>query len=203
MDNITSPSPRWEDSGRASLNDVEYVSDGNRDSKEAGFISPRVASPDIHMRPYSQDSKHMLSRTNDTDDIRHSFHKDDIMLSGRRPYSGGGRDAGNTTQDSSKASSIAHGHNAVDSVFQREHVDVRAAEEAFTNLSRQLSRASHAALSQGDPEAQDVEGEFDLLAFLQHVDSQASKAGIKRKNIHVVWTDLSVQGVATTTLHLK
>lgn len=95
---------------------------------------------------------------------------------------------------------------AADSIFDRNapHVDVRAAEAAFHRLSLQLSSASAAARREADPEALvNEDGDFDLVTFLQHVDSEASKAGIKRKSVHVVWKDLAVQGVATTTLHLK
>lgn len=194
MDNITSPSPRWGHSAPASVSDVEYVSDNERNDRQGA----RMDSPTVsNTRPTSADYKDLVGSPGDTQDTltrRYGFKADDIML--QRP--GPVRDS--ATIDSDSASSFQRGF---DTPLHRDHVDVRAAEQAFERLSRQLSRASAAARRDGDPERQDADGDFDLLAYLQSVDSEASKAGLKRKKVHVVWKDLSVQGVASATLHLK
>ncbi|CAO1636562.1 unnamed protein product [Sympodiomycopsis kandeliae] len=206
MESNNPPSPRWGQSGTASISEMEHVSETGHDDKyENRYSASGGRSRDGNA--LSPSGGHTGHSSIDKQDFRYLSRRDshpygekeagDIMLrerTGRRGPDG---------QPISGVDSMASSQAGFDSVFEREHVDVRAAQQAFERLSRQLSRASALARKEGDPESQDDSQDFDLLTYLQHVDSEGSKAGIKRKNVHVVWKDVSVQGVASTNLHLR
>ncbi|KAF9925726.1 hypothetical protein FBU30_004522 [Linnemannia zychae] len=76
------------------------------------------------------------------------------------------------------------------------NVNVIAAEKDFKKLERQLTRRSslyRVATGQKGPD-DGFGGDFDLTEYLQNVMPQARAAGIKRRNLGVVWENLEVQG---------
>lgn len=75
-------------------------------------------------------------------------------------------------------------------------VNVITAEKDFKKLERQLTRRSslyRVATGQKGPD-DGFGGDFDLTEYLQDVMPQAQAAGIKRRNLGVVWENLEVQG---------
>ncbi|KAF8807904.1 hypothetical protein BYT27DRAFT_7189991 [Phlegmacium glaucopus] len=81
------------------------------------------------------------------------------------------------------------------------HIDVRRAEEEFNTLSRQLSNRSANSIRKStdstnvhDPEkGLDADQEyFDLREYLTSSNDANQKAGIKHKNVGVVWDNLQV-----------
>lgn len=90
------------------------------------------------------------------------------------------------------------------------HVNIRQAEEEFTQLQRQLThhdREGHAQSSTPQPEhlpkdlekapSNDVEAEelFDLREYLTSSNDASQAAGIKHKHVGVTWEDLQVTGI--------
>lgn len=76
------------------------------------------------------------------------------------------------------------------------NVNVIAAEKDFKKLERQLTRRSslyRVATGQKGPD-DGFGGDFDLTEYLQDVMPQAKAAGIKGRNLGVVWENLEVQG---------
>ncbi|KAF9099132.1 hypothetical protein BGX23_003725 [Mortierella sp. AD031] len=75
-------------------------------------------------------------------------------------------------------------------------VNVIAAEKDFKKLERQLTRRSslyRVVSGQKGPD-DGFGGDFDLTEYLQDVMPQAQAAGIKHRNLGVVWQNLEVQG---------
>jgi ATP-binding cassette subfamily G (WHITE) protein 2 (SNQ2) len=77
-------------------------------------------------------------------------------------------------------------------------VDIAQAEAAFDELSRRLSKSSHAYdiaqtkdLEQGD-ENDEV---FDLRDYLTSSNDANEQAGIKHKHVGVTWEDLQVDAI--------
>ncbi|KAG9327612.1 hypothetical protein KVV02_003857 [Mortierella alpina] len=74
-------------------------------------------------------------------------------------------------------------------------VNVLGAEKDFEKLRRQLTRQSSLyRVSTGEKGADDPGADFDLTAYLQNVMPQAQAAGMKHKNLGVVWENLEVLG---------
>ncbi|KAJ3512950.1 hypothetical protein NLJ89_g3230 [Agrocybe chaxingu] len=98
------------------------------------------------------------------------------------------------------------------------HVDVARAEEEFYELSRQLSKRSEVVkstarlsdittagqdLEKGVEKVDDAEETFDLREYLTSSNDQNQNAGIKHKNVGVIWDGLQVEvagGVNSKTL---
>ncbi|KAF9336983.1 hypothetical protein BG006_006647 [Podila minutissima] len=76
------------------------------------------------------------------------------------------------------------------------HVNVIGAEKSFKKLERQLTkRSSLYRIATGEKGPDDgFGGDFDLTEYLQDVMPRAEEAGIKRRNLGVVWENLEVQG---------
>ncbi|PPQ79877.1 hypothetical protein CVT25_002933 [Psilocybe cyanescens] len=86
-----------------------------------------------------------------------------------------------------------------------QHVDVIRAQEQFNELSRQLSKRSEAARNrtkstESNAIGQDIEkgpasadDHFDLREYLTSSNDANQNAGIKHKNVGVVWNDLYVK----------
>ncbi|GJJ69567.1 ATP-binding cassette, subfamily G (WHITE), member 2, SNQ2 [Entomortierella parvispora] len=75
-------------------------------------------------------------------------------------------------------------------------VDVIGAEKSFKKLERQLTkRSSLYRVTSGEKGPDDgFGGDFDLTQYLQNVMPLAQEAGIKRRNLGVVWENLEVLG---------
>ncbi|KAF9428716.1 hypothetical protein BGZ94_001367 [Podila epigama] len=76
------------------------------------------------------------------------------------------------------------------------NVNVLGAEKTFKKLERQLTkRSSLYRIATGEKGPDDgFGGDFDLTAYLQDVMPRAEEAGIKRRNLGVVWENLEVKG---------
>lgn len=85
------------------------------------------------------------------------------------------------------------------------HVDIQSSEQAFAELSRQLSRQlSTRTTSVESPEfpkdidyskvekADNSDQRFDLRAYLSSSNDEHQAAGIQHKHVGVVWEDLQV-----------
>lgn len=76
------------------------------------------------------------------------------------------------------------------------HVNVISAEKSFKKLERQLTkRSSLYRIATGEKGPDDgFGGDFDLTEYLQDMMPRAEEAGIKHRNLGVVWENLEVQG---------
>ncbi|KAF9209762.1 hypothetical protein BGZ49_001404 [Haplosporangium sp. Z 27] len=73
-------------------------------------------------------------------------------------------------------------------------VNVVAAENSFKTLERQLTQLSELhRIQTGEKQAGD-KGDFDLTSYLKDVIPRAEDAGIKHRNLGVVWENLEVLG---------
>jgi ATP-binding cassette subfamily G (WHITE) protein 2 (SNQ2) len=96
------------------------------------------------------------------------------------------------------------------------HVDVKRAEAEFNELNRELkltlqqSRSSRHGkqldindLEKSTSSISDEEAPFDLEGTLRGNRQAAEEAGIKSKQIGVIWNDLSVRGIGGVTNYVK
>lgn len=76
------------------------------------------------------------------------------------------------------------------------HVNVIGAEKSFKKLERQLTqRSSLYRVASGDKGPDDgFGGDFDLTDYLSNMMPRAQEAGIKRRNLGIVWENLEVLG---------
>ncbi|KAF9191189.1 hypothetical protein BGZ51_007640 [Haplosporangium sp. Z 767] len=74
------------------------------------------------------------------------------------------------------------------------HVNVTSAEKDYKKLERQLTRRSSLYRVTTGEKQPDDGGDFDLTAYIQNAVPQAKAAGIKRRNLGVVWENLEVLG---------
>ena len=82
-------------------------------------------------------------------------------------------------------------------------VNVVGAEKDFKNLERQLTKRSSIYRTQtGEKKANDG-GDFDLTDYLKDVMPRAQDAGIKRRNLGVVWDNLEVLGEGVGAQYIK
>ncbi|ORZ20017.1 ABC-2 type transporter-domain-containing protein [Lobosporangium transversale] len=81
------------------------------------------------------------------------------------------------------------------------HVDVVGAENDYRKLKRELTRRSSIYRVQAGEKAE-AAGDFDLTEYLQEVVPRAQQAGIKRRNLGVVWEDLEVLGEGVGARHI-
>ncbi|KAG0055293.1 hypothetical protein BGZ83_009051 [Gryganskiella cystojenkinii] len=74
-------------------------------------------------------------------------------------------------------------------------INIAHAEKSFKKLERQLTkRSSLYRIATGEKGPEDFGGDFDLTSYLEDIMPQAAKAGIKRRNLGVVWENLEVLG---------
>ncbi|KAG0005760.1 hypothetical protein BGZ80_009616 [Entomortierella chlamydospora] len=73
-------------------------------------------------------------------------------------------------------------------------VNVVGAENSFKTLERQLTRRSSIFRTQTGEKKPGDNGDFDLTDYLRDVIPRAEDAGIKRRNLGVVWENLEVLG---------
>ncbi|KAF9365572.1 hypothetical protein BGX34_009398 [Mortierella sp. NVP85] len=81
-------------------------------------------------------------------------------------------------------------------------VNVFGAEKDFKKLERELTRRSSLYRVTTGEKAPDDGGDFDLTEYLQNIMPQAQAAGIKRRNLGVVWENLQVLGEGTGAQHI-
>ncbi|GAA5811509.1 hypothetical protein MFLAVUS_004946 [Mucor flavus] len=74
-------------------------------------------------------------------------------------------------------------------------VDIGSALEEYRSIERELTRQSRKGSTHNDLEKGASSQDFDLTDFLSNEDSQLTSAGLKPKNMGVIWKDLKVQGL--------
>ncbi|GAA5932006.1 hypothetical protein JCM1841_003594 [Sporobolomyces salmonicolor] len=96
------------------------------------------------------------------------------------------------------------------SVQAEEPVDVGKAEAQFETLRRELTRRSTLHRTQTRQVDDNLEkggvsdvDEFDLLSYLRGEQSEAEKAGFKRKVLGVAWKGLTVVGAGGMKIHIR
>ncbi|ORZ28975.1 ABC-2 type transporter-domain-containing protein [Lobosporangium transversale] len=82
-------------------------------------------------------------------------------------------------------------------------VNVVNAEKDFKNLERQLTRRSSIYRTQTGEKVLGDNGDFDLTNYLQDIIPRADDAGIKRRNLGVVWENLEVLGEGVGAQYIK
>lgn len=82
-------------------------------------------------------------------------------------------------------------------------VNVVNAEKDFKKLERQLTRRSSLYRTQTGEKVPGDNGDFDLTDYLQDIIPRAEDAGIKRRNLGVVWENLEVQGEGLGAQYIK
>lgn len=83
-------------------------------------------------------------------------------------------------------------------------VNVVGAEKDFKKLERELTRRSSLyRVNTGEKGPADTGGDFDLTEYLQDIMPQAQAAGIKRRNLGVVWDNLEVLGEGVGAQHIS
>ncbi|KAG0222098.1 hypothetical protein BGW42_006899, partial [Actinomortierella wolfii] len=74
------------------------------------------------------------------------------------------------------------------------NVNVMSAQRDFKKLERQLTKRSSLYRTMTGEKTKEDGGDFDLTSYLQDVLPRSEEAGIKRRNLGVVWEDLEVKG---------
>ncbi|KAI1314533.1 hypothetical protein EDD11_002008 [Mortierella claussenii] len=82
-------------------------------------------------------------------------------------------------------------------------VNVVGAEKDFKKLERQLTRRSSLHRTQTGEKTPGDNGDFDLTDYLHDIIPRAEGAGIKRRNLGVVWEDLEVLGEGVGAQYIK
>ncbi|KAF9585985.1 hypothetical protein BGW38_010677 [Lunasporangiospora selenospora] len=82
-------------------------------------------------------------------------------------------------------------------------VNVIGAEKDFKKLERQLTRRSSLYRTQTGEKTSDDSGDFDLTDYLREVLPRAQSAGIKSRNLGVVWDNLEVIGEGVGAQYIK
>jgi len=82
-------------------------------------------------------------------------------------------------------------------------VNVINAEKDFKKLERQLTKRSSIYRTQTGERVPGDNGDFDLTSYLQDIIPRAEDAGIKRRNLGVVWEDLKVEGEGLGAQYIK
>ncbi|KAF9937254.1 hypothetical protein BGZ65_001623 [Modicella reniformis] len=82
-------------------------------------------------------------------------------------------------------------------------VNVINAEKDFKKLERQLTRRSSLYRTQTGEKTPGDNGDFDLTSYLQDIIPRAEDAGIKRRNLGVVWENLEVMGEGLGAQYIK
>ncbi|CAO3625872.1 unnamed protein product [Mucor fragilis] len=74
-------------------------------------------------------------------------------------------------------------------------VDIEVALEEYRSVQRELTRQSKKTQPDADVEKAQDNGDFDLTEYLANQHDQLTSAGLKPKNMGVIWKNLTVQGL--------
>jgi len=84
-------------------------------------------------------------------------------------------------------------------------VDIDEALEEYQSVRRELTQQSRkqSVISAADLEKGDNNQEFDLTEFLSQQHSQLTAAGLKSKNMGVIWKNLKVEGLGADSRYIS